>query len=198
MKTIDLSGNLVATDYGSEDQWVTASNFELSRLRRDNQARDTEYAGQWVELIMYCRYTRNTERFSVFYQGPAGACRVEHGGPQVPGPHGSLSAQATIIAATPVARAVCIEVEAGDVLVLNGQRMVITDDSPRDYPKLITEREAGIAAARKHIRAMHVAATEQVSGDHDDRIRRAAQADILLQVCRELDTLAASQREHYQ
>ena len=46
-----------------------------------------------------------------------------------------------------------IDVKAGDVLIINGQRMVIVDDQPYDYPKLVTEVEAGLRAVVSLLRA---------------------------------------------
>lgn len=142
MATVDITAHMIPSRYGETDQWVTAEQLRSSK----------RVASDWIELRMHCRYTRRTERFSVLYQGPGGKMRLDHGRPEVPGPVGSLIAQCSVIASTPVARARYIDVVAGDVLVINGQRMVIVDDNPHGYPRLVSEVEVGILAAASYVR----------------------------------------------
>lgn len=137
MRVIDTI-TLVPTRYGDTDVWISQSQYYTG-------------PGRWQELRMHCKYTRRQERLSVLYTGPDGETRVKDHGSQIPGPHGSLIAQASVISANPVARAEYIDVEEGDVLILNGQRMVIADDRSMDYPHLITEAEWGLVVARRAV-----------------------------------------------
>lgn len=107
--------------YYSDDEWVT-----------DNLPNSIAPA---VELEMVCKFTGRT-RFTVLYIGPNGEDRQEHMGPMVKGPWGCLIAQPTVLSAYPQKRGETIEVSAGDVLICNGERMVITDNSRLAYPKL--------------------------------------------------------------
>lgn len=143
MATIDITPNMLPSEYGEADQWKSAGQFNSHKL----------VAGDWIELRCHSRYTRRQERFSVLYQGPAGTMRLEHGQAPEPGPVGCLIPQCSVIANTPVARARIIDVKVGDVLVINGQRMVIIDDNPMDYPRLVCEAEAGLAYAIGLLRA---------------------------------------------
>lgn len=165
MATHDISAHLIPSQYGDADQWITANDFH----------RPQRPGGEWIELRMHCRYTRRTERFSVLYQGPDGKMRLEHGGPEVSGPVGSFIPQCSVIASSPVARARYIDVEAGDVLVINGQRMVIMDDQPHDYPRLLTEVEVGLEVAKGYIRA-HMTSVG-LSSTQPDQVRFATLQD---------------------
>lgn len=170
MTTYDLQTNMVPSPYGDTDQWISASPFRGS-------------GQEWVEIRMRARYTRRVERFSVLYQGPSGAMRLEQDGPQVSGPLGCMIPQATVIASTPVDRARYIDAQAGDVLIMpGGQRMTIVDDKPRtDYPRLISEVEFGLEAAMALVRARlsDAYAIQRGDGDDIDRAKAAAQADTL-------------------
>lgn len=199
MQTIDLSGNLVASKYSdTPDQWVSLHQYNRAQFEGQPY---TEYYGQWVELRMYAKYTRRVERFSIFYQGPGGACRTEQHGPMIQGPHGSLSAQATVIANSPVAQARYLDVEEGDVLVLNGQRMVIVDDRPRtDYPRLVTELEAGMirAADTLRLKMVDLMAEENRAATEQDAAKYRDQWMFVSTMIREVTSLAAELRAAYQ
>lgn len=138
MKIIGIP--LVPSRYGEPDRWTS-----------DDESIKT-VPGRWIELAMRCRYTRKVERLSILYTGPEGTVRVTQGGPEVPGPHGSLIPQAGAVSAHPTAKPTYIDVTEGDVLVLNGQPMVIADDRLMAYPQLITEAEWGLLAAQRVLR----------------------------------------------
>jgi hypothetical protein len=153
MATYDITRNMIPSRYGDADQWISANDFDGAGF-------------EWIELRMKCRYTRRVERFSVLYQGPGGTMRLEQGGPQVAGPVGGFIAQASVIASSPVARARYIDVEAGDVLVINGQRLVILDDRPHGYPRIVSEVEVGLEMARSYLKAlMSNACLSKTEGD---------------------------------
>lgn len=184
MATIDITRNMIPSRYGDSDQWIT----------RDSLAGNDP---EWIELRMYSKYTRRTERFSVLYQGPGGTMRVEQGGPQVTGPLGCLIAQASVIANSPVARARYIDVQAGDVLVINGQRMAIVDDKPNGYPRLVSEVEAGLLGAYGVIRAQLAASFQGQPGTEEDNARRNERQAVLTGLGKAVMDLAPILREHY-
>jgi hypothetical protein len=200
MTTFDLTENMIPSKYGAADQWITADQFSLATPAISSPT-DPDWAATWIELQMHCRYTRRVERFSVLYQGPGGTMRMEHAGPEVAGPIGCLVAQASVIASTPVARARYIEVKAGDVLVISGQRMAIVDDRAHHYPRLVTEAEAGALHARALIRARWYELTQPSNTEHEDtidgRLQRAAQVKILHEAIESLDDLLPILREQY-
>jgi hypothetical protein len=137
MKIVDMQDAMIPSTYGDTGSWASADGFG---------------GKTWIELTMRAKYTRQVERFGIYYTDPSGSSRIEHGGPQVAGPHGSLIAQASVIASSPVARPdVVIHVAEGDRLILNGQRMVIVDDKPYDYPRLVTEAEYGAIVALRAV-----------------------------------------------
>lgn len=156
MTTIDISEHMVPSDYGNADQWVSADQWHLPTVEDQGELQDEAnelYAGAWIELDMTCKYTGRT-RFSVFYQGPGGKCRTVFQGPQHAGPIGSLIALPSVIAAQQSTRRPrVLEVKAGDVLVIHGQRMVIVDEDKTRYPALVSEVELGIRAAAQFVRA---------------------------------------------
>lgn len=193
MATIDITAHLVPSRYDDEpDRWRT----------------EQPMYGQKAEALllrMRCRYTRRAETFTILYQGPGGTMRLEHGADEQPGPSGSLICQATVIAATVIARAVILDVAEHDVLILNGQRMVILDDRPQGYPRLVTEAEAGLARATEAVRAMiregfdgYPGAPED--GDTESQVNFArwqTRREVLDQVWAELRDLAGPIREQY-
>lgn len=194
MATIDITANMLPSRYDDEtDRWDSADQFNSAKLT----------AGDWIELRMHCRYTRRTERFSVLYQGPGGSMRIEHGADEVPGPLGCLIPQASMIASSPVAKARYIDVQAGDVLVINNQRMVILDDRPHDYPRLVSEVEAGLASAQAHIRRRmlegdrpEVDATELADQETElELIKWNARRQVMGQLFREIGELAPALRQ---
>jgi hypothetical protein len=121
---------LVPSRYGETDLWISKDEYDRG-------------PGRWHELRMRCNY--------ILYTGPAGATRIENGGRQVPGPHGSLIPQVGIIAVDPLAKPEYLDVKEGDVLVLNDQNMVICDDRRHGYPRLVTETEWGVVLARRAV-----------------------------------------------
>lgn len=173
---------LVPSRYGETDIWTSID--QLERV-------DVGEPRPWIELRMRCRYTRRAERFSILYTGPHGATRVEHGAAPVPGPHGALIPQATVIAAGPVERAEIIDVEEGDVLVLNGQRMVIIDDRLTGYPRLATEPEWGLAIAQREVRN-HISTIRTTAKPDDPTVR--ALYDLLRTLIQQADRLRAAFR----
>lgn len=188
MATIDITAHLVPSRYDDEpDRWRT----------------EQPMFGQKADALllrMRCRYTRRRETFTVLYQGPGGTMRLEHGADEQPGPSGSLICQATVIAATVIARAVILDVAEHDVLILNGQRMVILDDRPQGYPRLVTEAEAGLALARTVIRerSMELLANRREQAMTEaQRETLAAQVDLLASLSNDLLALASSVRERY-
>lgn len=170
MKIID-NITLVPDEYGQRDVWVSRD----SHRRGDGR-------GEWIELRMRSRFGRDTQRFAVLYVGPQGAVRRETGGPQVPGPHGGLLAQADIIDAYGTERSTCVDVEEGDVLILHGQRMVIADSRTDDYPELVTEAEWGLILAQRAIQ-QEIDAARQA---HPDQAVADAVVNTLLRVTRQL------------
>lgn len=188
MATIDITAHLVPSRYDDEpDRWRTEQPLY-------GQKADA------LLLRMHCRYTRRRETFTILYQGPGGTMRLEHGNDEQPGPSGSLICQATVIAATPIARSVILDVFEHDVLVLNGQRMVILDDRPMDYPRLVTEAEAGLAAARTAIRERSLellAKRREQAMTEAQRETLAAQVDLLASLSNDLLALAGNVREQY-
>lgn len=187
MATIDITAHMIPSRYGESDQWITADEYN----------RDLRPGGEWIQLRMKCRYTRRVERFSVLYQGPGGKMRLEHGGPQVSGPIGSFIAQASVIANTPVAKARYLDVEAGDVLIINGQRMVILDDQPYGYPRIVGEAEAGLAAAVALVRAQLTASFQRQPGTVEDNARSNERQAVLTSLIRQLNALAEELRQRY-
>jgi hypothetical protein len=126
------TANLTPSRYNEADQWVSVDRF-------------TSGNGEWIEYTAYSRYVRRNVRFSVLYQGPDGVCRREHGAPEVPGPYAALIPQATVIAAYPQAKpAQVVELEEGDMIMFNGQPMMMIDDRALDYPQLVTPEEFAV------------------------------------------------------
>lgn len=124
------TANLVPSSYGESDQWVSVDRFDGS--------------GEWIEYSAYSRYVRRNVRFSLLYQGPEGVCRREHGGAEVPGPYAAMIPQATVIALHPQAKpAQVVELSEGDMIMFNGQPMMLIDDRAMDYPQLVTPEEFG-------------------------------------------------------
>lgn len=184
MATIDITAHLVPSRYDDEpDRWRTEQPLY-------GQKADA------LLLRMHCRYTRRRETFTILYQGPGGTMRKD----EQPGPSGSLICQATVIAATPIARSVILDVSEHDVLVLNGQRMVILDDRPQHYPRLVTEAEAGLAAARTAIRERFLellAKRREQAMTDAQRETLTAQMDLLASLSNDLLALASSVRQQY-
>ena len=193
MAVIDISDHMVPSRYGDSDQWVTADQFNLP-IPATSSPYDPDRAESWIELVMYCRYTRSVQRFSVLYQGPAGEMRMVHGGPKVPGPIGSLVCQATVIAAQPVRKAKLIEVKESDVLVINGQRMVIVDSNPHQYPKLVTEVEYGVILATEVVRSELKASFRRQPGTEEQNARRNERQAVLTGLVKAIDDLRPTLR----
>lgn len=147
------TANLTRSRYqGENDQWTSVDAF-------------TPGNGEWIEYRVYSRYTRRVERFSLLYVGPEGECRRVMHGPVVPGPYAAMIPQATVISAHPQARpAQTVELEEGDMIVLNGVPMMIIDDRAMDYPQLVTPAEFGdrmiLALARRAEQAERRAAAK--------------------------------------
>jgi hypothetical protein len=190
MATIDITASMETSRYGETDQWVSRTSY---------LADSPERAATTVELRCHAKYTRRTERFTVLYQGPGGAMRLEQGGPQVTGPVGCLIAQATVISAHPANTHVkVIDVKPGDVLVINGQRMAIVDDRPRtNYPRLVSEVEAGLLAAYGVIRAQLADSFKRQPGTVEDNARSNERQAVLTNLGKAVMDLAPILREHY-
>lgn len=125
------TANLVPSSYGESDQWVSVDQFNRN--------------GEWIEYSVYSRYVRRNIRFSLLYQGPDGVCRREHGGPEVPGPYAAMIPQASVISLHPQAKpAQVVELAEGDMIMFNGQPMMLIDDRALDYPQLVTPEEFGV------------------------------------------------------
>lgn len=147
------TANLVPSRYNEKDSWTS------------KDAMDRSAPGDWIEYRVYSRYTRRTERFSLLYVGPEGECRREFQGPVLPGPYAAMIPQATVISASPQARPdQTVELEEGDMVVLNGQPMMLIDDRALDYPQLVTPAEFGdrmiLALARRAEQAERRAARQ--------------------------------------
>jgi hypothetical protein len=207
MATIDITENMIPSGYGEADRWITADQFSLA-IPATTRPTDPDWAAAWVELEMKCRYTGIT-RFSVLYQGPGGTMRTEYGAPEENGPIGSLVAQASVISSTPQRRPKLVHVQAGDVLVINNQRMVIVDDDPHRYPTLVTELEAGIRAAASYVRERLIQEVQpyaETAGKTDDQIDREVELErvkwqtrmaVLAEVFSDIKALAPVLREQY-
>lgn len=125
------TANLVPSSYGESDQWVSVDRFDGK--------------GEWIEYSAYSRYVRRNVRFSLLYQGPDGVCRREQGEPEVPGPYAAMIPQASVISLHPQAKpAQVVELEEGDMIVFNGQPMMLIDDRALNYPQLVTPEEFGV------------------------------------------------------
>jgi len=184
MATIDITPHVQPLNYGDADQWASISAIGPN-------------AAATIELSCYSKYTRRDERFTVLYQGPAGSMRMEHGGPQLPGPVGCLIPQASVLAATHITQPRIIRVIEGDVLVINGQRMVIVDDNPQGYPQLVTEVEAGIRAAVQLILRDAAEDANFPTGDEAARIQWTARMEMRSKLAHEIRSLAPSLRQKY-
>jgi hypothetical protein len=189
MATIDITASMQRSTYGENDQWVSKPTY-LADKPGEQAAR--------IELVMYSKYIRRECNFTVLYQGPGGSMRVEQGGPEVPGPIGDLIPQATVISAHRGPRVNTVHVQEGDVLVINGQRMVILDDKPRtDYPRLVTEVEAGILAALAVIREKLSAALAEQPGTEAQNASRNDRQALLTGLRHDVARLLPELRERY-
>jgi len=190
MTTFDLQANMIPSQYGEQDQWKSADQYDAARGNVE-----------WVEVRCHAKYTRRVERFSVGYVGPNGKARLVYQGPEVAGPTGYLVPQCSVIANTPVARARYIDAQVGDTLIMpGGQRMVIVEDSPRtNYPRLVAEVEAGLNAAIDTVRAHLNEASADLRADADeiDKVKAAARYALLQELWTELRDLAEPLRTQY-
>lgn len=126
------TANLVP-HYDDKDQWVSRDQFNSG-----------DGSGPWIEYRMYSRYVRRTIRFALFYVGPEGEARWEHGGPVVKGARGALIPQPTMITDGPQAQpAQVVELSEGDMIMMNDQPMMVLDDRGQNYPELVTPEEFG-------------------------------------------------------
>jgi len=190
MTTYDLQANMIPSQYGEQDQWKSADQFDAARGNVE-----------WVEIRCHAKYTRRVERFSIGYVGPNGKARLEYQGPEVAGPVGYLVAQCSVIANTPVARARYIDAQVGDTMIMpGGQRMVIVEDQPRtNYPRLVAEVEVGLNAAIDTVRARlnEASADLRIDCGDSERARVEARYELLQSLWTELRDQAQHLRTRY-
>lgn len=80
-----------------------------------------------------CRYVRSQRMFSVLYSD--GTCPTSDGMPNAP--HASLIAQPGVIGRAIGSAPIIHDVKVGDVITIDGHRLVITDDRPMNYPRML-------------------------------------------------------------
>lgn len=134
MATIDITAHMAPSPYGDADQWRT---------------------DEALKLRMHGRYQGHTLNWSVLYQGPGGTIRMSGdpigNGQGRPGPVAALIPNPSVIALHHPSQPQVIDVAPGDVLVINGQRLVITDDEQLHNPVAVSEVEAGLRMAARFI-----------------------------------------------
>lgn len=184
MTTYDITSSLTLSPYGERDRWTSAHGYVEG--------------AEWIELAMDCRYTGRTH-FSVLYQGPLGTIRLRGMSAEEDGPIGKLVALPVVIASHhPAAPRRTLEVKSGDVLVIDGQRLVILDDDPHGYPTLVTEAEFGIRVAAIYVRnrLRHEVMPEfgDAPEDEIDKVKWQTRMSVLSEVFSDILSLAAVTR----
>lgn len=137
------------TNYGA-DHWVS----------------DDAVDGPRTVYRMHSRYGRGHMRFSVMYVGPKGEARRVHQGPIIPGPYCALIPMSTVISAWAGPKERYVDVQEGDVLLLNGLPMILIDDETLGYPHAVSPAEYGARmAARELVKLADAAAAERTAAE---------------------------------
>lgn len=149
------------TSYGA-DHWTS-----------DDRADDTPR----TVYRMHSRYGRGTMRFSIMYVGPEGEARRVHQGPIIPGPYCALIPLSSVISAWAGPKERYVEVQEGDVLILNGLPMILIDDDALGYPHAVSVAEYGARMAARVVRGLADAASTE--RDQAERVGDETKAERL-------------------
>lgn len=159
----------VLLPYGERsDQWTSRSRFE-----------GTDADGPWIEYRTYSQYVNRHVHATLYYCGPDGAARREHGGPELPGPYAAMIPQDTVLADTPQAQpAQVVYLNEGDTVLFNGLPMLLVDDDPHGYPRFVTPAQYGLIMALRQVQALALdTSAELIAAKAADDATEAARLD---------------------
>lgn len=143
----------------------------------DHWVSDDSLDGPRTVYRMHSRYGRGTMRFSIMYVGPEGEARRVHQGPIIPGPYCALIPLSSVISAWAGPKERYVEVQEGDVLLLNGVPMIVIDDDTLGYPHAVSPAEYGARMAARVVRGLADAASTE--RDNAERLGDDAKAERL-------------------